>query len=279
MTFFLSFRTRPVGGAVNTNPRLYQGLGSGDTPGWSIVPPERRGAVFAGKSVLFGVHGFNVNQSEGTVAMGLLDNYLALTGSSVFVGVLWPGDSVIPIVDYPFEGSVAIDCGGGLADFCNTCCSAAQGVSFLSHSLGARVVLEAVSRLNQKAKSVCLTAAAINRDCLTTQYATAADKSERISLLASREDMVLKLAFSAGDPFADLLHDDHTPFQKALGLEGPPTPALPQVRAPWQISDLDPTGDYGHSDYLPPKDPGKWPRVADFMKRAFLDQQQSWPMV
>jgi pimeloyl-ACP methyl ester carboxylesterase len=271
MTLFLNFRTRSTGGAVNPNPQIYNGLGDG-APGWSLIPPAQLRTTFAGKSVLFAVHGFNVDQPHGAVSLGLLDKYLALAAPGLLVGVLWPGDSVIPIVDYPFEGSVAIDCGTRLANFCNDFCSSAQTISFVSHSLGARLVLEAVSKLNRKARSVCLTAAAINRDCLTAEYAVAAQNSEQISLLASREDLVLKVAFSVGDPFADLLHDDHTPFEIALGSEGPPTPT--QVRAPWQINE---TSDYGHSDYMPPACPEKWPRVADFMKRAFLDQPQVWP--
>jgi hypothetical protein len=271
MTLFLNFRTRSTGGAVNPNPQIYNGLGDG-APGWSLIPPAQLRTTFAGKSVLFAVHGFNVDQPHGAVSLGLLDKYLALAAPGLLVGVLWPGDSVIPIVDYPFEGSVAIDCGTRLANFCNEFCSSAQTISFVSHSLGARLVLEAVSKLNRKARSVCLTAAAINRDCLTAEYAVAAQNSEQISLLASREDLVLKVAFSVGDPFADLLHDDHTPFEIALGSEGPPTPT--QVRAPWQINE---TSDYGHSDYMPPACPEKWPRVADFMKRAFLDQPQVWP--
>ncbi len=277
MTLFLNFRTRPVGGAANPDPQLYDGLADRVQPGWSPVPSFQLRTLFAGKSVLFAVHGFNVTQSNGTVAMGLLDQYLALAAPELFVGVLWPGDSVIPVVDYPFEGSVAIDCGKGLADFCNNFLSSAQSISFVSHSLGARLVLEAVSRLDRKARSVCLTAAAVNRDCLTAEYANAAQNSEQISMLASREDLVLKVAFSVGDPLAELLHDDHTPFQAALGSNGPPTPAPAQVRAPWQISDTKETGDYGHSDYLPPSAPDKWPRVADFMKRAFHDQSQVWP--
>jgi Alpha/beta hydrolase of unknown function (DUF900) len=276
MTLFLSFRTRTVGGPVNPNPQVYSGLGD-SAGGWTLIPQSMLQTLFAGKSVLFAVHGFNVDQAKGAVAMGLLDNYLALAAPALFVGVLWPGDSIIPVVDYPFEGSVAIECGKGLAKFCNDVCRSAQAVSFVSHSLGARVVLEAVANLDGKAQSVCLAAAAINRDCLTAEYATAAQRSERISLLASREDMVLKVAFSVGDPLADLLHDDHTPFQKALGSEGPLLPAPAQVHAPWQIGDDEPIGDYGHSDYLPPINRDKWPRVADFMKRAFLDQAQTWP--
>jgi hypothetical protein len=277
MTLFFSFRTRPVGGAVNPYPQLYYDSDDRAQPGWTLVPVTQQRAVFAGKSVLFAVHGFNVNQSSGSVSLGLLDKYLALVSPYLFVGVLWPGDSVIPVVDYPFEGSVAMDCGRRLAAFCNDVCSSAQSISFVSHSLGARLVLEAVSHLARKAQSVCLTAGAINRDCLLAEYASAARNCEQISVLASREDWVLKVAFTVGDPFADLLHDDHTPFQPALGSQGPSTPAPPQVRAPWQIGDTGADGDYGHSDYLPPKSPGKWPRVADFMKHALFGEPQVWP--
>jgi len=273
VTYFLNFRTQNVGGAV-IDPQLYKGDATGPASSWVLIPPIQIPSHLAGKNILFGTHGFNVSQQQGAKSLGLLDKYLELSLPDVFVAILWPGDSVIPIVDYPFEGDVAIDCGGRLATFCNDSCASAQTLSFVSHSLGARLVLQAVANLNRKAQSVCLAAAAINRDCLSTEYAAAATKAERISLLASREDFVLKIAFSVGDPFADLLHDDHTPFQMALGSEGPPIPPPQQVRPPWQISDQD---DYGHSDYLPPTDPARWPRAADFMKRAFLGQPQTWP--
>jgi hypothetical protein len=274
VTYFLNFRTRNVGGAV-TDPALYQGDGTAPATGWLSVAAAQIPSLFAGKNILFATHGFNVSQQDGANALGLLDAYLNLAPPTLFVGMLWPGDCIIPIVDYPFEGSVAMDCGARLARFCDESCASAQSLSFASHSLGARFVLNAVANLTgRKAQSICMAAAAIDRDCLTTEYAAAAENCEKISLLASRQDYVLKIAFTVGDPFADLLHDDHTPFQAALGSDGPPTPAIPPVLAPWQISNDD---DYGHSDYLPPTDPARWPRAADFIKRAFLGQPQIWP--
>jgi Alpha/beta hydrolase of unknown function (DUF900) len=284
MTYFLNFRTRNVGGPV-IDPQLLEGDSTITPLRWSVVAGTQVQTHFEGRNILFAAHGFNVSQQQGACSLGLLDKYLTLTPPDVFVGVLWPGDSVLPIVDYPIEGGVAQDCGGRLAAFCNDACAKAQSLSFVSHSLGARLVLEAVARLNRKAQSVCLTAAAINRDCLVTEYSDAALNSERISILASRQDMVLKVAFTIGDPFADLLHDDHTPFESALGSQGPPVPAAPPVRPPWQISDAD---NYGHSSYLPPSTAialppppppaTQWPRAADFMMRAFLGQPQTWPM-
>jgi hypothetical protein len=272
MTYFLNFRTRGIGGAV-VDPYLLEGDGTASPPALSVVPWARLTAIVANKNLLFATHGFNVSYQDGAHSLGLLARYLNLVSPHLFIGMLWPGDSWLPVVDYPFEGDVALDCGRRLAAFCNASCASAQSLSFLSHSLGARVVLEAIAHLGRMAQSVCLTAAAINRNCLTTQYSNAAGNSALVSILASHKDDVLKIAFSLGDPFADLLHDDHTPFQPALGFDGPPPPAAPPVRYPWQIPDRD---DFGHHDYLP-SDRTKWPQAADFMKRAFLGQPQSWP--
>jgi hypothetical protein len=281
MTYFLNFRVRDVGGPV-VDPFLLEGDGTAVQPALSVVSWAQVLSIVAGKNLLLATHGFNVSYQEGACSLGLLDRYLNLTGPNLFIGVLWPGDAWLPIVDYPFEGGVALDCGGRLATFCNDQCARAQSLSFLSHSLGARLVLEAIAHLERKAQSVCLTAPAINRDCLTTNYSDAASNSTLVSILASHEDDVLKIAYSVGDPFADLLHDDHTPFQAALGFAGPPTPALEPIHYPWQIPDED---GYGHHDYLPPGKtialppaPGaRWPKAADFMRRAFFGQSQTWP--
>ena len=144
VTYFLNFRTKNVGGAV-TDPVLYEGDGTDPASGWSLIPAARIPSLFAGKNILFATHGFNVSQQQGANSLGLLDNYLKLTSSNLFVGMLWPGDSIIPIVDYPFEGSVAMDCGTRLAKFCKDYCDSAQALSFVSHSLGARFVLQAVA--------------------------------------------------------------------------------------------------------------------------------------
>ena len=271
MTYYLNFRAQPIGGGA-AEPRLWEGEGLSTS--WKLVPDEAIPSIVAGMNILFATHGFNVQQSNGAASLGTLGQYLQLPPPALFVAMLWPGDSIIPIVDYPIEGNVAMQSGDFLAEFCNTSCASAQSFSFASHSLGARFVLQAVAKLNRKAQSVCLAAAAINQDCLITEYAAAAEKCAHISLLASNHDWVLKVAFAAGDPFAVLLHDDHALFEAALGLDGPAMPAPAQVSWPWEISATD---DYDHFDYLPSFSPTKWPRAADFMKRAFLSQPQIWP--
>ncbi len=283
MTLFLDFFTpgRNVGGPA-TGPVLREGDGTQQNPlNLPAVPPGEIASKLSGGNLLFATHGFNVSRSEGAASLGWLDRYLALDPPALFVGMLWPGDAWLPIVDYPFEGSVAITCGKLLAAFCNDHCKGST-ISFVSHSLGARFVLQAIALLVPKAQSVCLTAAAINRNCLHAEYTSAAGNSEHVAVLASHHDEVLKVAFSIGDPFADLLHDDHTPFQPALGYDGPP-PSEPQpVRKPWQIPD---GLHFGHHNYLPPADTTTlpppegtpWSLAAKFMRRAFLNQTQTWP--
>jgi hypothetical protein len=271
MTYFLNFRSQNVGGPA-VDPYLLEGDGSAAPPAVSVVPWAQANSIFAGKNVLFVTHGFNVSYQGGAKALELLGRYLGLTGSNLFVGMLWPGDSWIPIVDYPFEGDVAIDCGKRLAAFCNQFCLGAQNLSFASHSLGVRLVLPAVAALNCRSKLVCIMAGAVNRGALTAEYARAAANCDRITALASHRDDVLKLAFTIGDPFADILHDDHTPFQPALGYGGPAMPTV--VQAPWQIADA---LDYGHGNYLPSDVDSRWEWPADFLRRNFYGEPLIWP--
>jgi len=282
MTLFLNFRSQAVGGAV-IQPYVLEGNGAVPTPpALRAIGDSEFAARAAGKNVLFAVHGFNVSYEDGARSLGQLEAQLDLTATDIYLGVLWPGDYWLPVVNYPFEGGVAMDCGRRLADFCGRLLARAQSISLISHSLGARVVLEAVKNLGRRARVVCLTAAAINQDCLQTEYAAAAANADSISILASHEDWVLKIAFQAGDPIADALHDDHAFFEKALGYDGPPLPAPPPIQSPWQIPDV---ADYGHGDYLPPGDavqvppaPGaRWLNSAGFMARAFRNQRQTWP--
>lgn len=286
MSLYLNFRSQHVGGSV-VEPTLLEGDGTANPPDLRLVDDLAIAARVAAKRVLFGVHGFNVSFEHGARSLGQLDAELARDGLSpttdLFIGVLWPGDSWLPVVNYPFEGGDAMACGRRLAAFCQKYLGSVQSISFASHSLGVRVVLEAVKYLAEPARIVCLTAPAINRDALTAEYSSARANAASVSVLASRRDWVLKVAFPVGDPLADLLDENHSPFQPALGYGGPPVPAAPPIVPPWQIADGDAIG---HLDYMPPGDAvqdaaarahSKWPRPAGFIARAFRGQPQTWP--
>src|ERR1700688_3332822 len=144
MTYFLNFRTQGVGGAV-VDPYLLECDGTAVPPALSVVPWEQVPSLIAGKNLFFVAHGLSASYQNGARSLGWLDRYLDLDLPNLFIGLLWPGDSGLPIVDYPFEGDVALDCGKRLATFCNGWCVGAHSLSFLSHSLGARLVLQAVA--------------------------------------------------------------------------------------------------------------------------------------
>ena len=274
MTLYLNFRSQGTGGSI-VDPYLLEGDGTVDPPALAAVQWNAIQGKVVGKDVLLAIHGFNVNYRRGAGSFGLLDGDLGLSNDSeLFIGVLWPGDFWIPVVNYPFEGSDAMDCGRRLAAFCNRWLAGAQSISFVSHSLGARLVLEAVANLNRRARMVCLMAGAINNDCLTAEYRNAAANSDTIFVLASRHDVVVRVAFQIGDPISNILDHDHGFFRKALGYEGPPSPAGPPVAFPWQVQD---DYRYNHGDYLPPASPTLFPRVTDYIRRAFRGQPQPRP--
>ena len=250
-------------------------------PMMTSLPYESLASLVAGKELLLATHGFNVSYVGGLHSLGRLEAMLAPRANEMMIGILWPGDFVIPAINYPFSEKVASHAGGLVADFCNLWLGNATSLSFASHSLGARVALAAISALKRRARSLCIAAGAIGADCLTAEYAAAATNCDRVVTLSSMEDMVLALAFPPGDLIADILDLDHKPFQRALGRRGPQTPYAAAISAT-QIPDR---FDYGHGDYLPPShlaklapDPAaRWTAATDFMERAFRGETQTWP--
>jgi len=278
VTFFLDFRTDAVGGGILDEPRVLEGDGLVDPPplrSLGLTLPSDR---IAGREVVFATHGFNVSRKAGIHALARLEHDLNLPPTFVFVGVLWPGDWWIPAVNYPAEAGDAVRCGRLLAKFVNTTLSGASGVSLVSHSLGGRLVLEAVTRLDRPAREVCVIAAAVDDDCLTSsQYEGACSNARRISVLASKSDKVLRLAYPAGDFLSDIFfHDDDNPNRKALGYHGPHPRAEGVLHA--QIRD---DARYNHSDYFPPSDLGqpvaKQNLPEAFIAETLLDRPHTWP--
>ena len=243
MTLFVNLRASASGGIAAANASALE------DSGLQVSDADFANQV-AGRDVLFATHGFNVDQQGGIAALSLWSQRCKLPDNCLFVGVLWPGDSkYVPVIDYPFEGDEAITSGQRLAAYLNTNATRAQSVSFVSHSLGARTILEAVRGLDASPRRVILMAGAIEDDCLTREYADAAARAAEIYVLASRSDAVLQWAFPAGNLVGEIImHGD--PYDRtALGRAGParPIPSNVQVDA-WQIPD---GWDFGHLDYLP----------------------------
>lgn len=249
MTLFINLRASANGGIVADEASAWEFEGDGISGGLSVLPQEFSDRV-AGRSLLFVTHGFNVDQPDGIKALSKWSECCNLPDSFLIVGLLWPGDSkFLPVVDYVYEGVEAISSGKILAVYLNQHAIRAESISFASHSLGARTVLEAISGLTTNPRRVTLMAAAIENDCLSKEYANAAKKISKIYVLASKEDAVLEWAFPAGNLVGEIVMHGHPYDRVALGRTGPARPTPPEISVvTWQIPD---SWDYGHLDYLP----------------------------
>jgi alpha/beta hydrolase family protein DUF900 len=245
--WFLSTRAHSVGGPVGPVKIL-----DADRRGYPGDLTAELVNAIQGREVFFATHGFEVNQANGIQSLTNWLNNLQI-GSAVPIGILWPGDCVIPIfVDYIAEGRDAISSGKLLAAFLNANFTGAATLSFASHSLGARVVLQTIAGLANafRVRRTVLMAGAIDDNCLTGEYSAAAGKIEEISILASTKDDVLEFAFPLGNPLQGIIDSGHPYYHAALGRTGPaaPYPVAPRLQPNWLIPE---NFAYGHHHYLP----------------------------
>jgi len=104
----------------------------------------------------------------------------------------------------------------------------------VSHSLGARVVLQSVRSLivrRFQVSQICLMAAAVDDSSLAhpAVYLEAAAKTGRIAVLASRRDRILKFGYPLGDFLKAFLSPRDRPGA-ALGYHGPRAAATDPFR-------------------------------------------------
>ena len=254
-----------------SGPFLLIGDGTAANPTFRPMTGAEIAEAVTGKNLLFATHGFNVGLKLGARQMAQLERRMAIAASATFWGVLWPGDFFLTVVNYLFEACDAVECGKRLAALCNAQFGDAASLSFMSHSLGGRLILEAVKRLNRKAKSMCLAAAAVDRDVLTRQYAVALANCESVAVLSSVRDRVLQLAYPGGDFLSDLFGDGDSPFRTALGFRGPrPYPGASVAHHP-----IPKALDCDHSDYLHAG--VHWQSVAGYVRNCLDGSPQTWP--
>lgn len=204
-----------------------------------------------GRDVLLGTHGFHVNRADGIGNLSHWSEWLRLGANGFFVAVLWPGDARwVPFIDYPIEGDEAIKSGQLLAAYLAANFQGANSLSFTSHSLGGRMVLEAVRNLPNtfKLNTITLMAAAIDDTCLSNEYKDAAGRVGKISVLASSCDDVLKWAFPVGNPVSGILTRGDPYWHGALGRFGPNPPDQPSNLSKTPV--LPDSWDFGHHSYI-----------------------------
>ena len=277
MTLFVNLRAGPYGAVCS--PYLLTGDALAEPPTMTSVVWNAAPVLLRDRDVILATHGFNVSYVSGLRSLARLETAIAPAPGEAFLGVLWPGDWILPAVNYPFEDGVASSAGRLLAGFINRWLASARSVSLVSHSLGARVVLAAIAGSTRRIKRACITAGAVNAGCLTEEFAAASANCDSIVTLSSRSDKVLQFAYPPGDLLADALDPDHPPGESALGRGGPHTPFASWVRA-YEIADAD---GYDHSDYMPPSVPSgdeadaRWRRSAAFMGGVLRGRSPAWP--
>src|SRR3984885_8880822 len=228
MTSFINFRSHAVGGWLDTSQDIKLQLSPPATPAGFNQPAVEQAKFVAdirGQHVLIITHGFNVDFVDGVTALSYWRSLLHLAGPTMYVGVLWPGDSVWAHgLDYPLEPRVADEAGEKLAAFIETAMTDVASLSFVSHSLGARVVLQAINRMNRRIRCAILMAGAIDDNCLSTEFQSAEQRIDGISVLASKRDEVLALAFPLGNLVGGIIDQGHPWWHSALGRDGPAKP-------------------------------------------------------
>src|SRR3984885_12013984 len=245
MTLFLDVRLSAVGGNLAASVAINQGTSIGD---YQSLKLPRLLDNMRGRHVLIATHGFQVNRAEGIACLANWEGLLQLVPPAVFVGLLWPGDSIwLHGLEYPEEPRIADEAGQLIAAFLDENFSAAASISLASHSLGARVLPATVSKMSRPVRRAIIMAGAIDDDCLNTEFQTAAAKIGEISVLASRADKVLSTEFPLGNFFGGILDAGHPWWRAALGQGGPASPRPRNFQAPFEIPI---NWDFGHGDYL-----------------------------
>jgi pimeloyl-ACP methyl ester carboxylesterase len=260
MTAFLDVRALAGGGDLFGKVQIKTGTSIQNYTDLSLIALQ---SFVHGKDVLIGTHGFNVNRQQGIDCLSNWESLLVPQPfSGAFVGVLWPGDSEsLHALSYPVEPRNATGAGNMIATFVDSYFGNAASISLVSHSLGARVVLQTISQMRRPVRRTILMAGAIGDDCLTGEFAGVPAKVDKISVLASKEDEVLRWAFPIGDLAAEIVDHDHPRWESALGRFGPTEPPM-HYQPAFEI----PKGwNYGHGNYLQtqPPAPGIIPPPTD----------------
>lgn len=253
-TYLLDLRNQEVGGAVMSG-RLYRVEDALDAD-WDAHPDEFTRHA-SGRRLLVLVHGYNNSRSFARERLLRFGRMLAAGGfSDTLLAVLWPGDGWAKALTYPFEGKDADDSADALFKWLDSNAGVDTSLAFVGHSLGCRVVMNTAQRIaghrRLRLDRICLMAPAIDNDSLgrddRTSYQGATLAADRIAVLASEEDGVLRFAYPLGDLAQTVLYGER--WGRALGRSGPVETDSRIVDRIEPVPRSAPERDIDHGDYL-----------------------------
>jgi hypothetical protein len=280
--YFLSFREIHTASTAVLSPTLYKFTPPTNRPvdwnKWQLttaVPIDWSDLDKVDHShVCFVVHGFNVDRKRGARSgaaisqelgpLGSLNPSLKLTDADLIIPVLWPGDGFIGW-SYFTAFSQAHKTGEAFAKFLLNPGFDADEVSFISHSLGARVVLRSIDQTLARAKGrpkfrfnkTILAAAAVDTDALDSDefpHISSQDGPSEIVVLSSMKDSVLRTFFTIGDEIEGAMWDNYDGTGRALGRYGPELSPGSRVRDKTRWYDFQGKANQGHDGYMPDHD-------------------------
>lgn len=177
-----------------------------------------------GKKVLILIHGYNNEMPAVLDAYARVEEMMGLSrllasdpgGYDVVIGYAWPGGW--NALSFPVAVIRANSSGKRFRATVEQLQFAAGSIDVQTHSLGARVALEALDRGGITFRNVFLLAAAIDDETVERDedYYEGAQRCSHVYVMHSENDPVLKTAYRLGD-----LPD----FDRALGWKGPQRPA------------------------------------------------------
>lgn len=207
--------------------------GAGGDVASAVKPQPSNADLLRKRHLILLVHGFNNTEKAAR------ESYQSLftdTLDDPVVHFFWPGDirawAALSALSYPWQIRHALTSAQRLADYLTGLLGPEDtpaAVTFVCHSLGARLVLEAVrlaladGRRWPEIRLLCLMAAAVPLELVETGEVLAASTRHANSLAVfySRADQVLHLAFPAGQEAA-YPWIEHKIYRRALGRFGPP---------------------------------------------------------
>lgn len=223
--------------------------------------------------LVFVVHGYNVSRDRGRAS---LQHFVRLLTGHQGVGLvttLWPGDHWLGAASYPFEGRDADHTAANLARFVGDQVPTGTPVAFVSHSLGARVVLGAMNQLPGRFRvdQACVLAAAVDdtSPADVEVYRPGVAKAQRVSVLSSTRDLVLLGAYPLGDLLQSFLFFWREQAGLALGWHGPRPARGATVPPNVEHEAIPGSRNAGHGDYLPP--PAGVPNAEQASTAAWVD--------